>query len=260
VYKFFAFFFLITLYRTGFAQQELSYDTTMTGKGRIPSITYSTHHVRDSICYFTVDGSKTSTFIPIGSGSKGQWIFYRRNGHKYSEYYVDRNLRQGLCIIYHSNGTVAARELYKNNLLEGVVTTYYQTGAIHSKVKYSGGKLEGESVFFYPDGKVQWKGGYKKGHMRGERLYYDEKGYFINGIFTIHSESGALEREGFCVNGKPQGEIKIYGRPDKITLRSNFADGKADGPTLYYDTLGNLRLTEIYKAGKFVKEIPAAKK
>ena len=58
--------------------------------------------------------------------------------------------------------------------------------------------------------------------------------------------------EGECSNGKASGKGKAVG---VATYDGDFKNGLPDGLTRYYYLNGELGRTELYKDGKFVKEI-----
>ena len=62
-------------------------------------------------------------------------------------------------------------------------------------------------------------------------------------------------REGKCINGKPEGEFKIYNDAGKLNRKVNFKNGLPHGSNYFYSKDGEITLTEVYESGKFVKEI-----
>lgn len=62
-----------------------------------------------------------------------------------------------------------------------------------------------------------------------------------------------VEREGTCINGRPEGELRIYNAQGKLTILSNFQNGKPNGTTFYYGKDSKFMASEVYKNGVFKK-------
>ncbi len=90
--------------------------------------------------------------------------------------------------------------------------------------------------------------------MFGERMVYNKKGEPVNGNFIIYSKDTIKEREGFCINGKPEGEVKVYDLEGHLTIIANFKAGKPDGYTCYYKN-DIITSTEKYSDGTFVEVV-----
>ena len=101
-------------------------------------------------------------------------------------------------------------------------------------------------------------GAYKDDRMNGERFCYNEDGNPNNGNFIVRTENGGIEREGKCVSGKPEGELRVYA-DSSLKILANYKNGKPDGLTHYYNCKGQDSLTELYKDGVFVKAVKVKK-
>ena len=228
-------------------------DTTFSESHKIESITYTTNVLRDSTAYYSKKGQKNKTFIYKGIGSEGIWILYDSIGNKTSKYRVNNNKRNGLATFYKT-GKITSEYTYENNLLEGKALLYYEDGKIRWQGSYRKNKIDGPSIHYYKNGNLQWVGTYKEGKMDGQRLCYTESGSLTNGAFKILDEDGTIEKEGTCINGKPEGLVKQYNSKGVLVKEINFKDGKPNGPTHYYKE-GKIVSMELFKNGKFKKEI-----
>ena len=90
--------------------------------------------------------------------------------------------------------------------------------------------------------------------MDGLRICYDENGEPITGKILMYHENGEVERAGQSINGKVDGELKVYDEKGNLLILSNFKDGLPEGQTYYY-TESKITSIEIYKDGKFVRTI-----
>ncbi len=91
--------------------------------------------------------------------------------------------------------------------------------------------------------------------MKGLRLFFAEKGEPLKGHFIFYHEDGSKEREGDCLNGKPEGALKLYNEKGNVAYLVNFKDGLPNGPATRYNNDGKVTNTEMYRKGKFIKEI-----
>lgn len=185
-------------------------------------------------------------------------VFYYKNGSKMWEHSFVRGILNGPTYEYDSVGRKLASTEYINRQRSGYSTTYYadsesSDSLIQSQVLYIRGQMSGTYVAYYRNGNVKYKFGYWKGRMAGERMIFNENGTPFNGHFSSCYSNGTVEREGECINGKPEGEFKIYDRKGKLKVLANFKDGKPDGETKYLmdEALSHI---QIYENGKFKKE------
>jgi antitoxin component YwqK of YwqJK toxin-antitoxin module len=251
--NFLEFTFIISCLRFQvFSQEGKSADTSFTEPGHIKSITYKTNTIRDSIVYFYEKSGIRAVFIPSGTSSRGAWIQYNKEGVKTAEWGVEENKLEGLYISYGKKGQIIRKINYVKGKLEGMSIVYYENGNVRSKVYNENNLQEGELRYYYPNGNIQWVGSYRKGKMDGERIYYDESGKPINGPFTTKDEDGKIEREGIFIDGKPEGDLKIYNSVGQLIILARFKDGKPDGATNYYGSDMIITRSELYKNGKFV--------
>jgi len=154
---------------------------------------------------------------------------------------------------FYQNQSIQTSISYQknNNYTE---TNYFPNGNKASIVHYKNGKRDGAVTQYYENGNLKLQGAYKDDKMYGKRVYYDYMGKKINSTLVIYDDKHVIEREGFCKNGKPEGELKVYDSDGNITMLVNFKNGKPNGNTYYYYN-NKLRTTEVYTNGVFVREI-----
>ncbi|MBL7913296.1 MAG: hypothetical protein JNJ41_19695 [Bacteroidia bacterium] len=109
----------------------------------------------------------------------------------------------------------------------------------------------GPTILYYENGNIQYTCSYKDDKMDGQRMCYDPSGNPSEGNFVFYNKDGSKEREGKCINGKPEGELKLYIN-NKIVMLVNFKDGKPHGMTYHYDGNEIISLMEEYNNGSFV--------
>jgi antitoxin component YwqK of YwqJK toxin-antitoxin module len=147
---------------------------------------------------------------------------------------------------------VKYRDSAKKNYTE---TAYHRNGVISSVISYTEGKRNGNANTYYESGNLKFKGAYKNDKLSGKRLYYNIAGKKMNGAFVIYEHGNKAERTGTCINGKPEGELKVYDWKGNVCVLVNFKNGQPDGNTYYY-TNSKLTLTEVYCKGVYLAEFP----
>lgn len=142
---------------------------------------------------------------------------------------------------------------YKDGKRNGYSYQYDKKGYLTMKMHYENNKRNGKFFLYHTNGNIKMYGNYKEERMSGERMYYGEDGKPIKGKFSFYNSEGKLEREGFCVGGKPEGLVTVYydsGLPNMIVEHKN---GKVHGKALYYNKNGTVSSEETYKDGEFVE-------
>lgn len=185
----------------------------------------------------------------------GEWYGYYENGRKYS-FRIFENGKPKVDSIFNAVekiSMVVEYHYYKNQLEKRI---YYENGLYKSQeVFFKDQELECLTTSFYKNGNVKYTGGFRKGKMFGERFYYNETGELCNGKFTAYNDSGFVERDGRCINGKPEGEFIVYDSNREIVIKASFKNGKSEGPSYFYNPGDTTVRIEQYKNGKFIKEV-----
>lgn len=270
---------MITYLAFGQVADKIEVDTTFSSTHKIESITYKTNGKRDKVINY-IDGSLSSEMIFKNGVRDGITIFYnyqkkgkvlskamykdgRLNG--LSESYNDtgkvistinyeNGLMSGLYTKYFDNGNKSFVYNYKNGKLDGKATTYFKNGKASSDLSYKEGKMDGSFTYYYENGNTKYVGSYKDGKMYGERICYEENGKLSNGNFVIYTDDGLIERECKCINGRPEGDMKVYSN-GALYYAINFKNGKPDGLLTYAGTYAKSKKKELYKDGVYVGEI-----
>ncbi len=184
-----------------------------------------------------------------------EWYTYYENGLKYIFVFYEngRAMRDSLFDIEGRDSMIVDHEYSKSGIEKRIIYSDKMLKLTESYFKND--KLDGVTTSFYENGNKKFVGEYRKGKMFGERLYYNETGELCNGKFKDMNESGYVEREGVCVEGRPEGEFKVYNSKHSMAIKANFKNGKAEGLTYYYYGRDTISSIELYKNGKFVKEV-----
>jgi antitoxin component YwqK of YwqJK toxin-antitoxin module len=267
---------LFVVLSIGAMGQTQTIDTTFGNPSKMQTITYKTNGkktkelnylqsgslnsesnfkngIRDgiSIGYNYQETGKISSKTTYKNGVyDGLYETYNTAGKMVSSGNYQNGMMTGTWTYYNDDGTLRSIDNYKDGEHDGKVTTYYKNGKPESEFIYTNNAIDWTFTYYYENGNKQYSGAYKNDKMFGERLCYTEDGKLANGYFAKYSEQGLLEKECTCINGKPQGELKVYNY-GRFSYSVNFKDGKPDGIAIY----NNGKRKELYKNGVFVKEI-----
>ena len=178
----------------------------------------------------------------------GKWFFYTEDGFPISEesYLYDKGLRikNGVFRFYNKQGILIEETPYTKDVINGPAKLYFDNGFLKQETTYKNGEIIGLTKLYKEKirdvldgiGKME-KGGILTGawkyfHDDGktEELigFYNDKGEQVDKWQSFYP-NGILKVESFFVNGKREGERKLY---------------KEDG---------SLEKTELYKNGTLVK-------
>lgn len=268
--------FLI-LFSAMFHAQKSS-DTSFRGwPPQVHYITYRTSGVPDSLINYHVNGTVSSRFyyvngkvsgkarsyypsgkihseaIYIDGKANGPAVFYFMNGVKLSHGDMKNNKREGKWVYYDSTAYKSAEIFYKEGKREGKSVTFFDNGTIRTRSFFENDLLNDTTYEYYPSGLLKFKGCFRKGKMRGPRYYYDDTGRPVDGVFTWFHTNGKKEREGRCIKGLPEGEMKLYDKSERMIFSVNFKNGEPDGAVYFYNGDGKPNSIDIYKNGKFKK-------
>jgi len=156
-------------------------------------------------------------------GLKQHYISYHKDGKTQEESHYDENGKiHGLSIKYDDAGTIIGEARYEHGLMHGKqmevrngvqVFTYYTNGEKD---------LAREHVVRYPDGKNKETGS------------FDEKNK-KTGKWTFWNANGKVVQEDDYLNGKLNGERKVYFDNGKLRSVETYKDDKLNGKRTDYD-------------------------
>ncbi|MBP6334690.1 MAG: hypothetical protein KA444_04385 [Bacteroidia bacterium] len=231
------------------------------------------------IISFFEKGKLKSNYIYRYGKRNGKTTGYFDSGSVYWEGSYKNDLRSGKWTLYFENGLIYLISYYEDDKtkLDSVfnidgrfsikVEHFYYKKGLEKRVQYNSrlkkvqeaylkkGKLDGLTINYYENGVVKFTAEYRNGRMYGERLYYNETGGLCDGKFINYDDDGDIEREGICINGKPEGEFKVYDNNKELVIKANFKDGKANGLSYFYNPKDSTVLIEEHKNGKFIREV-----
>jgi antitoxin component YwqK of YwqJK toxin-antitoxin module len=137
---------------------------------------------------------------------------------------------------YHSNGSLKEMGTYRDGKKQGNFRVYDEGGKETGGLLYDNNILVGEGMIdslgrrigewklYYPDGKVRAKGKYVDGLREGNWSYF----------FT----NGKTEQTGIYKMDWPTGGWKWYYFNGQLHREDMYRNGKEDGTSVEYDTLG----------------------
>lgn len=182
---------------------------------------------------------KTKIILFFVSIFLGNSYFAQENSTIDTFFYRSANFPKIRTVDFKTDGLLTKRIYFNYN------------GTKHSEISYKYGKRNGPTILYHENGNIKYTCEYKDDKMSGERMCYDPAGNVSEGNFIFYNNDGTKEREGKCINGKPEGELKLYIN-NKIVMLVNFKDGKPHGMAYYYDRNQIITLVEEYNNGNFV--------
>lgn len=222
--------------------------------GNIAIIGYFKEGKEDS-CRNYFENGKIEGFSYFKNGECDSCKSYFENGKIAKVFYKD-----SIKIIYNKNGKIELKLDCKKEECDcdkKPFVTNNKPVQLYNSPLYNHPPYNNKTGFFYSyygNKNVSFKAEYKNGRMYGERFCYDYYGNPTNGKFTIYRMAKLKERDGYCINGKPEGESKVYDKEGNVIIKANYHNGKPEGNTYYYNN-NKLYLTENYKDGEFVYEV-----
>jgi antitoxin component YwqK of YwqJK toxin-antitoxin module len=203
--------------------------------------------------YYNTDGGVSQVRHYKNDLLEGLFTEYFVDGKIHSESYFIKGKSDSVFITYYQNGNKQMVRHMKDGRIEGILTFYNENGTKSSEKEYKSGQ-DVRLTYFYENGNIKYTGAFKDRKMFGERLCYNENGKPANGNFAIY-EDGQIERECKCIDGKPEGELKVYDQNNCLIMLVNFKEGKPDGLSTRYTYNEKLYSVELYENGEFVKDI-----
>jgi len=192
--------------------------------------------------YYNTGVLLTEEYFTNGKGDSS--ISYTQTGKIFERFYP---------IEYDQGAKMNAG--YKISTLNGRRLSYYDNGKIYREVSYQNGEQHGIIIVYYENGNKKFQTEYKNGRMINERMCYDINEKPVNGDCLTYHNNNVKEREGKCINGKPEGEFKYYGSDGRVSIIANYKNGKPHGLTYYYNYNNVIYKTEKYNDGNFSEEI-----
>lgn len=200
----------------------------------------------------------------INGKREGVAVTYSDKAHKQSETSYKNGKKDGHMVLYFPNGTKMLDATYKNDKAEGAARVWHPNGKLQSQAIFINNLLEGNATTYFANGKIETQETFKNGKRHGIMKIYDEEDgkvnmeapYTdgeINGVLKIF-EGGKLATSTVYENGKANGQYIIYNPNGTKRITATVVNGKLEGEAKVYDQTGKLRKIEYYKDGKGIKE------
>lgn len=173
----------------------------------------------------------------------GKWFFYSEDGFPISEesYLYDKGLRikNGVFCFYNKQGILIEETPYTKDVINGLAKLYFDNGFLKQETTYKNGEIVGVTILYKEKSRDVLDGigkMVKGGILTGVWKYFHEDGKTVEltGLYNEKGEqvdkwqsfypNGVLKAESFFVNGKREGERKLYkedGSLEKIELYKN---------------------------------------
>ena len=217
------------------------------------------------------------------------WNFYSEEGILLKQINYEKDKFEGTTKIFNKEGFLVKEENYHIGKKEGYTFTFYKNGSLKSKTPYLEGKKEGYAFEYDKDGKVVRVSRYEKDFIRSTEVINqkDKKGLkqglwkeffedsdqvkwegtylndLKNGYFREYSKSGVLLSTtkfqlGEVVENAEELEnlevIATYHSNGQIASVASYRDGVLEGVSKYYDEVGTITQSKIYRNGKLLGE------
>ncbi len=165
----------------------------------------------------------------------GLWEYFYESGQKSMEGTIDDKLKQGIWKMFYESGDVKETGNYAANKREGIWKTFFEDGTLRGEIEYK--EDHGRYTEYYHSGKVMAEGPRSGARNVGKWRYYAEDG-------------GTLQSEGDFVNGKKNGEWKLYFPSGKVSSSGQYKNDEPDGKWTYYFEDGTISSTGEFVEGK----------
>ena len=163
-------------------------------------------------------------------------ISYHSNGKVKEERSFDDNEKiHGDVITYNEAGVIVEEARYLHGMKHGMQMETKNKG-LREYVNYNDGVLEGKFLCLYPDGAKQREGAYEKENVK-------------TGKWTLWAEDGKIIQEEHYLNGKLNGEKKVYYATGNLHTTGKFVDDKPNGRHLEYDEQNRVSIEYNYRNG-----------
>lgn len=154
---------------------------------------------------------------------------------------------------YYRSGKPSEVFNFNHGVLEGKTVYFFESGDTCMTESYKNGVLHGTTKGFYPNNKVMFMESYYGGTFQSDCGYFEPNGNAINGFFKFYSQG--LVRKANCVNGKPEGDLLIFGEVDcKLYQQIPFKNRVLDGRMISYKSNGEKERASLFEQGKYIKE------
>jgi antitoxin component YwqK of YwqJK toxin-antitoxin module len=171
---------------------------------------------------------------------KDGYSYFYKNGYKYKDIPFIKGKENGVGREYNKEGTIITLTTYKNGFLQREERINRRDQA---------GKKQGNWKTFFPSGKVFTESKYLDDKLDGYYKEYNEKGdlikteKYIDGVLQVNvAELIKLDtKKTFFGNG----QVKSSG---------TYKQGVAEGVTRFYDSVGVITNSQIFKSGVLISE------
>jgi antitoxin component YwqK of YwqJK toxin-antitoxin module len=180
----------------------------------------------------------------ITMAAEKTWLFegvskaWDDNGNLLAEIPYSKGVQQGVALYYHSNGTLWKKVPYDKNELHGVMEVYLEDGTLLQTVQYYVGQREGPSIRYWTPTLISTQEMYQEGKLISG-LYYNLCGELIStvedgrGFRALFGKETVSELQEYR-NGVLQGEVKVFGRNNKVTRIYHVKNGVKHGEEIEY--------------------------
>ena len=205
-----------------------------------------------------------SSVITFNNGIRQHDISYHSNGKVEEErFFDDREKLHGEVITYDENGKIVKEARYQHGSKQGKQMSTNSKG-LREYENYNDGVPQGEYLCLFPDGNKQVEGAYASENIKtgkwtlwtGDGNIAQEEHYLngkLNGEKKVYYANGNPRSVGEYVDDKPNGRHLEYDEQNKISEEANYLNGVLDGIFIAYNE-GTMWRECLYKNGEILSE------
>ncbi len=188
----------------------------------------------------------------LSPDAQTSWIFdgesqvWNPKGDLIAELFYEKGKLEREALYYHANGRLAKTIPYKNDVIHGEKRIYDGEGNYVGGTHYVDGSREGRAFFLGDKNSPKREEVYEKGLLMSGK-YFDFSGVLTHEIVSGKGirpfyEEGCLSMEHEYIDGRLEGEVKIYRKNGDIESVYHIVDGQKQGEEFhYYERKGSVK-------------------
>ena len=168
----------------------------------------------------------------------GDCVAWDEEGRRAAVFRYHRGVLHGLSETFYPSGAVEETMNYERGLKEGSETWLLENGTPIQLVTYHEGERHGSSVGYHHDKQLAWKEEYERNSLKSGE-YFDESGKVLScvvdgaGIRSVFDE-GRLVQQETVLSGRVDGLITVFSSDGSIERTYRQVNGRKHGQEVRY--------------------------
>ena len=184
--------------------------------------------------------------------------------------WISNGVKEGTHYLYYQSGQLRSVTNYLNGKLHGVQKYYFFTGQVKNQVEYCNGIKNGLTEKNSIEGDLLFQCFFVDGKMNGTCFEYEDNSfvwsnYFMGQLHGVRWEDNMgtkLLKSTSYVNGKKNGDSKVYAYDGTLLQHFKYKDDKLEGEFIEYSkdlvhSMGHFK--DGLKDGEFTTFYPDGK-